>query len=116
MYSFISLLTLLVQMSLHFLLVILFIYISNVIPLTGFPQLPNSPCFYEGAPPPTNPFLPYHPKIPLCWPPSNSCQIRQPCAIYAAGAMGPSKFTLLVGGLVHGGSMGTGRLILLFFL
>jgi hypothetical protein len=41
-----------------FLLIILFIYISNVIPLPGFPSetsypIPPPPCFYEGAPPPT---------------------------------------------------------------
>ena len=42
---------------------ILFIYISNVIPFPGFPSgsslfPPSSPCFYEGAPPPTHSLLP----------------------------------------------------------
>jgi hypothetical protein len=40
-----------------FLLVILFIYNSNVIPLPSFPSenpLPPPHCFYEDAPPPTH--------------------------------------------------------------
>jgi hypothetical protein len=42
----------------HYLLVILFSYISNVIPLPNFPYTSppvpsSSPCFYEGSPPPT---------------------------------------------------------------
>ena len=48
-----------------FLLVILFTYISNVIPLPSFPStsslsFPPSRCFYEGAIPPT------HPLPPIC--------------------------------------------------
>jgi hypothetical protein len=55
-----------------FLLDILFIYISNVIPFSGFPSgnllsHPSSPGFYEGAPPPIYPLLPPCPDIPLHW-------------------------------------------------
>ena len=51
---------------------ILFIYVSNVIPLPCFPSVnplshPPLPCFFEGAPPPTYPLLPHHPSIPLHW-------------------------------------------------
>jgi hypothetical protein len=42
---------------------IVFIYISNVIPLSHSP----SPCFCEGVPPPTHPLLPPRPGIPLHW-------------------------------------------------
>jgi hypothetical protein len=57
--------------SLNFILDILFIYISNVIPLPGFSSenslsLPH-PCFYEDAPPPTYLLLPPLPSIPLHW-------------------------------------------------
>jgi hypothetical protein len=52
-------------------LVILFIFISNVIPLPSFPSTsplpPPSPCLYEGAPPRTHPLLPQWPSIPLYW-------------------------------------------------
>jgi hypothetical protein len=56
--------------SFFFLMVILFIYNSNVIPLPGFPSDPpliplTSPCLHEGAPPPTHPLLPPHPGISL---------------------------------------------------
>jgi hypothetical protein len=56
----------------YFLLVILFIYISNVIPFpVSPPQNPYPippPCwFYEGAPPPTCPLPLHHPSIPLPW-------------------------------------------------
>ena len=55
-----------------FLLDILFIYISNVIPFPGLPSRnplahPSSPCFYEGAPKHTYPLLPPYPGIPLYW-------------------------------------------------
>ena len=58
-----------------FLLIILFIYISNDIPLPGYPStipppiLPLLPplCFYEGAPPPTHRLLPHCSSIPLHW-------------------------------------------------
>ena len=47
----------------HFLLVILFIYISNVIPLPSFPStnphpITHNPHFYEGASPPFHPLPP----------------------------------------------------------
>jgi hypothetical protein len=46
----------------YFLLDILFIYISNVIPFPSFPSTnplshPPSPRLYEGAPPPTHSYL-----------------------------------------------------------
>ena len=50
---------------------IVFIYISNVIPLPSFPSTckspipPPPPGCYEGIPPPTHPLLPHHPSIPL---------------------------------------------------
>jgi hypothetical protein len=60
-----------------FLLVILFIYISNVIPLPSFPSTsplscPPSPCLYGGAPPPAHTPLPQWPSVPL------SCVIKPP--------------------------------------
>jgi len=94
----------------NFLLDILFIYISNFIPLPGFPSanplshLP-SPCFYEGALSPTHPLLSHSPSIPLHWviklpqdqgPPHIGCQIRPFSATYAAGAMSPSMRILLL--------------------
>jgi hypothetical protein len=59
----------------HFLLlIILFIYISNDIPLPSFPSttthtVPPSPPLglYEGAPPPTLPLPPHCSSISLCW-------------------------------------------------
>jgi hypothetical protein len=106
------------------LLTILFIYISNVILLPSFPSKislshPRSPCFYEGAPPPTHPPTPTpthppthshtHPPTPnfqliaLASPytgssslhrtkgfSSNWFEIRQSSATYATGAMGHS--------------------------
>ena len=53
----------------HFLLVILFIDISNVIPLPSFLSTnllssPSSICLYKGAFLPTYPLLPQHPSIP----------------------------------------------------
>ena len=59
-------------MSLPFLMDILFIYISNVIPFSGFPSRnplthPPSPCFCEGVSPHTHPFLPPCSGIPLHW-------------------------------------------------
>jgi hypothetical protein len=57
---------------LYILLIILFIYISTVIPPSWFPlckpSIPSPhPCVYEGAPPPTHPLLPHSPKVPLHW-------------------------------------------------
>jgi hypothetical protein len=54
------------------LLLILFIYIPNVIPLAGFPSVTPYPtplfsCFYEGVLPPTCLLLPHHPSILLLW-------------------------------------------------
>jgi hypothetical protein len=53
-----------------FLLDILYIYSSNIIPFPRFPSRkplshPPSPCFYEGAPPHAHPLPPPHPGIPL---------------------------------------------------
>jgi hypothetical protein len=52
-----------------FLLIILFIYISSVIPFTSFPSTAPypipSPCFYEAAPPSTHSLSPHCPSIPL---------------------------------------------------
>lgn len=66
-------------LSLIFLLIILFIYLSNVIPLPIFPStsslsLPPYPYLYEGALPPFYPLLPQWRSIPLSWvlkPPKN---------------------------------------------
>ena len=54
------------------LLVILFIYISNLIPIPSFPSTnshsyPKSPSLYVGVPPPNHPLLPHRPNISLCW-------------------------------------------------
>jgi hypothetical protein len=49
-----------------FLLAILFILISNVIPLPSFPSKnlpPHPPYLFEGAPTPTHPLLPQCPSI-----------------------------------------------------
>jgi hypothetical protein len=56
----------------HFLLHILFIYISNVISFPSFPfpnplSNPQIHYFYECAPIPTYSFPPYHHSIPLHW-------------------------------------------------
>jgi len=92
-----------------FLLDILFIYISNVIPFPGFAPRnplfhPFFPCFYEGAPPPIHSHLPPCPGIPLHWdiktsqdqgpllPPDKA--ILCSSATYAAGTMGLSMCTL----------------------
>jgi hypothetical protein len=69
-------------------------------PQTPHP-IPPSLCLYESAPPTTQPLLPHHSSIPLCWGikppqdkdlPSHWCQIRPSSATYAAGAISPSKF------------------------
>jgi hypothetical protein len=117
----------------YFLLDILCIYISNVIPFPSFfsgePLPPPLPCFYEDAPPPTRTFRlttlaffytgasSFHRTKGFS---SHWCQTIPSSATYAAGAMGPSLHVYsLVGGLVPGSSWGGGRsgwLILLFFL
>jgi hypothetical protein len=53
----------------NFLLVISFIYISNVPLLSLLSAEPPSHtrCLYEGASPPTHPLLPQYSSIPLCW-------------------------------------------------
>ena len=53
-------------------MLILFTYISKVIPFPSFPSAnllshPLSPYIYEGAPPPNCPLPSYHPSIFLCW-------------------------------------------------
>jgi hypothetical protein len=99
-----------VSSFLNFLLVILFIYISNVILLPRLPSTsplspPSSPFLYEGAPPPTHPFLPQCSSIPLSWfitlpqdqgAPLSVMLLRQSSAMYPAGAMGPPCVRRLV--------------------
>ena len=81
---------------------IVFIYISNVIPLPSSPpQAPYvllpPPALYESVPPPTHPFLPQHPSVPLSWvikPQQNKegpfpvMLNRQSSDTYRAGAIG----------------------------
>ena len=91
--------------------VILLIYISNVSLLLGFPLTnllshPPNPCFYKGAPLPTHPStqsrlsalaFPYAGSSSLHRTkgfPSHWCQIRPSSAIYVAGGMGSSMWTL----------------------
>ena len=87
-----------------FLLVILLIYISNVIPLSSFHStapysllfpLPQGGCFHTH--PYIHPFLPEWPSIPLSWvikPPVTKgftfqkCQIRQSSTVYLAQVFG----------------------------
>jgi hypothetical protein len=60
----------LTRANFFFKLVTLFVNISNDIPLLGYPSttLPSPPfCLYEGASPPTHPFLPHCSNIPLPW-------------------------------------------------
>ena len=110
-------------------LAILFIYISNVIPLLGFPSTnPLSPPTLFPAsmrmlPPMIHPFPPHHPSILYAGAshlhrtkglPSHRCRIRQSSATYTAGAMGFSM-CILVLGLNVGISEGSGWLIWLFF-
>ena len=110
----------------YFLLVILFIYIANFIPLPGFPSknpnlIPLSSCFYEGVPL----LLPHHPRIPLLWKTKTSPNQRPPLSLM------PDRVILcyicswshellhvysVVGGLLLRSSGGSGWLILLFFL
>ena len=84
-----------------FLLVILFTYISNVIPIPSFPSTdplssPPSHCLYEGAPPTppscsVNLAFPYPGSSSFHWTktlPSQWYQIRQTSATYPAGVMG----------------------------
>ena len=117
----------LVLFFIYFLLDIFFIYISNVIPFPSPPTLNapiqyNSSCFEEGALPPIHPLLPPCPGIPLHWgiEPSHTkglsshlCPTKPSSALYVAGAMGPSIYSL-VGGLVPGSSRSTGQFM--FFL
>jgi len=110
--------------------VILFIYISNVIPLPSFPSTnplspPPSPCLYDGAPSPACPPTPaQQPSIPQSW------VIKPPQDQGAPIPVMPDKEILcyisnwshgypcvpLVGVLVPGSSRRSGWLILLFFL
>ena len=113
-----------------FLLDILFIYISNVIPFSTFPSRnllshPPSPCFYEGAFLPTYPLLPHLSSIPLYWgiespqnqgPPIQLMPYKAIfCYIYS-WSHGSLHVYSLVGGLVPGSSGGTGWFILLLLL
>jgi hypothetical protein len=117
-------------MTFYFLLDILCIYISNVIPFPVSPlQTPCPispfPCFYEGARPPTYPLPPHRPGIPLHWgiEPSQDQGPLFPlmpdkvilCYI-CSWSIGSLHVYFLVGGLVPGSSGWSGWLILLFFL
>jgi hypothetical protein len=67
---FLSLISIFEALVIYFLLVILFVYISNVIPfLVSPPQTPypTPTPFYERSPPPTQPLPSYHPSFPLYW-------------------------------------------------
>jgi hypothetical protein len=113
-------------------LVILFIYISNSIPLPNFPSTsPLSPSptsyLYKGAPPPSHPFHPQLPRIPLLWvikPPQDqgaSLPLMPDnailCYISRWSHIPPlTHLYSVVGSLVPGSSGGSGWLILLFFL
>ena len=107
-----------------FLLIILFIYISNDIPLPGTPNpMPPTLCLYEDALPPTHPLLTHHSYMPLCWgikPPQDQGPLIQ---------LMPDKVVLcyiciwiheslhvysLVSGLVSGSLRQSGQLILFF--
>ena len=131
MILFLFLFCYLISILVFFKSIILFVYISNVIPLLGYPSThPSHPilpplCLYEGAPPPTHPLLPHCSSIPLHW------GIKPPQDQGAPLPLMPDKVILcyicswshgsfhvysLVGGLVPGSSRGTGLLILLFFL
>ena len=111
-------------------LVILFIYISNVITLPGFcsTDLLSQPSFtllLRGAPPPTYPLPPYHPQISLWWSIKPSQDQGPPLSLMPGKAIlyyicswshGSLHVYSLVGGLVPGSSGESGWLILLFFL
>jgi hypothetical protein len=121
--------TWLLFLSYTFLLVILFIYISIVIPLPHFPSENPHPtpflCFYEGASPPTHSHLTtlafpclghwvsQDKGTPLPFIPDKAilCYIRR-------WSHGPLHVYSLVGGLVLGALGGgvSGWLILLFFI
>ena len=108
-----------------FLLDILFIYISIVIPFPGFPSRnplshPSSPCFYEGAHPPSYPLPIPCPCIPVHWgmEPSQDQGLLLPLMsdkailCYKRGwSHGYLHVFSLVDGLVPGSSEGSGWLI-----
>jgi hypothetical protein len=112
-----------------FLLVILFIYISNVIPLPSFPSTnplspPLTPCLYEGAPPPAHPLPLQCPSIPLCWVIESSQDQGLPLPLMPNKAIlcyisswshGSPHVCSVVGDLVPGSFGGSGWLILLLF-
>ena len=95
--------------GLFLLLVILFMYISNVIPLPSLPSANSvyplftaSPCFYEGAPPPAHPLLsaltfPYPESLLVMdqGAPHLVMPERQSSATYLAGAMGPQLWLVV---------------------
>ena len=107
--------------------IILFIYISNV-PLAGFSSA-NSPPLPIASKKvlhsPTHPYLPHHPSIPLWWgnkPPQDQAPPLplMPDSIVLCyicnWSHGPTYEYSLVGDLDPGSSVGSGQLILLFFL
>jgi hypothetical protein len=105
----------------HFLLDIMFIYISNTITFPGFPSAKclsscYSICFYVGAPPATQPLQSYCLSIPLYWgiEPSQDQGSLLPLMpdntifyYMCSWSYGPSSMCTLVGGLAPGTSGGS---------
>ena len=108
-----------------FLLVILFIYISNIIPFLCFPStnplsfsLSSLLLWGSSA---THIFPPCNPGIPLLWGIKFPQDKRSPLPVMSDKALlcyigSWSHVYFLIGGLVLGSSRGSGCLILLFFL
>ena len=107
-------------------MIVLFIYISNVIPFAGsfFHKLLSHhppPCFYEGAPSPTQQLQTHHPSIPLHWRiepsqyqvPPVSLMLNKAILCYICSlSHGSLHVYSLIGGLVPGSSGSSGWLIL----
>jgi hypothetical protein len=120
------------KMFLFFFFDIFFIYVSNVILFPSFPAPPPrsplshslSPCFYEGAPPPTSPLPPPRTSISLHWDIEPSLDQRPLLPLmpnkvilwYICSWSYGSLPVYLDSSLVPGSSGGSGWLILLFFL
>jgi hypothetical protein len=79
------------NLSSTFLLIVLFVYVSNDSPLPSYPYtipfphpispIHTPPCLYEGVPLPTHPLLPQPSSIPLCWsikPPQDQASSSHP--------------------------------------
>jgi hypothetical protein len=102
-----------------FLLVILFIYTSNVVLLPSFPSknslLLSLSCLFEGAPPTIHTLLPQCPNIPLHWgikppqdqgPPLSLMSYKAILCYICSWSHGSLHVYSLVGGLVSGSSGG----------